>query len=249
MSRDPIGYRAGHDSLYSYVGNCPTTAVDPTGLVAISAQDCKNAREKALSGFAEQLDAMKMEGCPRPPIKCLCCVDSTLATTVYEAGKDAAIQVYTFDGTSRQEAWEPVRVGDILVCYNNLGRDFAADTLHQAIHHELVHAYDSCFGLDHDDCEQFVCSEARAYSSMGACDDGGVYRKQYSYETREKCIFEMTKRSARKKESACHKLLGKLGGGPGYKKWLDLIAATVRKCSVNAGGPLPDWPYPSKATE
>lgn len=82
-SSDPIGLAAGSNSTYSYVGNRPTGAVDPSGLFSMSPETLEKAVERALA-------AEVVGGGPEDPfadIAAAVAIISTVSTAVDVANK------------------------------------------------------------------------------------------------------------------------------------------------------------------
>jgi hypothetical protein len=55
QSQDPLGFVAGDANLYRYVGNSPTNATDPTGLIEVD-DNPNNAKIKALPNVLDKIE-------------------------------------------------------------------------------------------------------------------------------------------------------------------------------------------------
>jgi uncharacterized protein RhaS with RHS repeats len=163
LSRDPIGERGG-DNRYTFVRNCSTVLRDPLGL-EVSASACAklvsqmDASNSTIQWFRKRMAAHK------PPcklkVKCECCTG----------------------GGSFKAGGKEGDAGTLLLCYGG-ANDIKQMTINYI--HEMSHAYDSCYGLNADTCENRACTEIRAIISSGQCDDGSPWRR--TSETKEDCV-------------------------------------------------------------
>lgn len=68
LSQDPIGFEAGDDNLYRYVGNNPTNAVDPCGLATLRVEVGDKENAKPQWGFSIKFTVREIVE-PRKPMK------------------------------------------------------------------------------------------------------------------------------------------------------------------------------------
>lgn len=150
-------------SLYGYVENNPCRFVDPSGLL-VTSHGCRDAIEAIKeSEEYKQLKAAceKIPGCKMPELTC-----ERIGKRGIGGGfkpRENSIVLYYL-------TWPTV------------------EGLQQGILHELIHHHDHKVGKAQlaASCEDLACSEIRAYSMSGNCDDGGSHRKPN--ESRETCV-------------------------------------------------------------
>ena len=157
LSMDPLGFVDGPNLYRAYFAPMRT---DPAGLT-LKMIDCLRATTRARKKYKEWFDRFRALGCKVPDLICRV----ARACKVGDGGY--------FDPESK----------DIIICFDNY--DSISD-LDAVIRHELVHAFDDCMGFDWFNCRDRACSEIRAYSYSGQCEDGSPYRD--GYPTREECI-------------------------------------------------------------
>ena len=152
LSRDPIGEDGGWN-IYGYVQNIPIVAIDALGLKTyLSKAQC----EQALNTIENQgcnkiiIDKIAGHGCPKPVINCEC-KDGRFGLTfgpVKAGGKDG---------------------GSIIEL--GAGQHETVGGLGYTLHHELIHAYDNCFGTPPDltGCALAAWKEVRGRGLSGNC--------------------------------------------------------------------------------
>jgi RHS repeat-associated protein len=204
VQRDPIGYRGSEWNLLEYLRSHPMNHVDPSGL-AITKQECLDAQSEVLYSlwWRKIWDRKTAKKCPHPLVLCECC------------------DRYAY---SKQKG----NATTIRLCYNKLSTvpGMWLGALKELMKHELIHAYDNCYGSDSNDCDEVACSEIRAYDYSGNCDSGGMNRGPR--QSREDCVKETAKKSTRNIKKCA-----------GYSD--AEFDAMWKKCSSSADE-LPPWP-------
>jgi RHS repeat-associated protein len=205
-TRDPIGYRDGV-SLYQYGRSRATASTDPQGLFTgatcggggivenglggsgcrpkgppeygppvtppappPSPPPCERANQIAQQSdmYQSVLQQLRNRGCPAPAIVCVDC----------NGGQGGA-----FDCASNTLA----------ICNNSSDQQIL-----ETLEHEVVHAFDCCeWGGSISNCEQSICTEARAYSLDAQCN-------RLSDDTeRLRCIVKGTMKSVCTRSTKC----------------------------------------------
>ena len=106
------------------------------------------------------------------------------------------------------------------ICYDTRG--MTEELLPKVILHEIVHAFDTCHGLEIlTNCDQLICSEIRAHT-FANCYDGSLWRGS---RTREECAKDFSFVSV-----ALCKACDDLGGSDKIK---ERIAELLETCMVD----------------
>jgi hypothetical protein len=155
-----------------YRGYFVLGAVDPLGR-EMTIAECQKEKTSVLNdgSFADIIDFLNRKPCKMPQIACKCC----------------EIKAGGF--------YDP-KTKNVTICANHSSKGSIKST----IIHELIHAFDDCtVGLippKGTHCYRLACSEVRASSSDGSCNEGGRGRKRN--ETRKECVERRAKISTRR---------------------------------------------------
>lgn len=152
LSRDPIDYL---DGLNLYAAYFAPDLVDPYGDTAIDWRKCNSYWADVRKKMKSLIDKMKKKGCKIPKFECGRCGNKKQPPVKYYPGR-------------------------IRVCVESADGKYTVETLKMAIQHELIHAFDDCFGYSLKSCNEVACSEIRAYSQN--CVKGSPWRGRLTYE-------------------------------------------------------------------
>jgi hypothetical protein len=152
---------------YAYAIDNPVLHVDPDG--AATYADCAAGVRAARREAAYLFAKMRKKDCKIPNINCIC-------TRQGEMGE--------YDSLTK----------DIAVFYDP---DYSTrDSCRRTAKHEIVHAFDDCFGMDPTDCYQIACSEITAMCVSGECRLGSVNRGDQ--ESAFQCVARRAERAVNK---------------------------------------------------
>ncbi|MBN2579528.1 MAG: autotransporter-associated beta strand repeat-containing protein [Pirellulales bacterium] len=209
LSEDPIGLLSKDINYYRYVKNKPLFYLDSSGL--ITEEQCLALKIEWINTLMYQ---QILKNCPGFRISC-----------VFDPGIHPLLP-----GGDEGGAFLPEE-NRIKIVYNNINSITLARRI---LYHEMIHAYDKCVYKNTDRCWDWACTEVRAHSMSGTCDEGMPNRKGKSFE---QCVMDSAAKSLRNTPCKPPDLwvtivwpdcFLKECSGPPLKKW-----------------PLPAWPKPS----
>jgi hypothetical protein len=180
--------------------------MDPLGLED-EVDECIRVINREYDNVMFYRAQMVEKGCKMPVLICDCC------------GQDKYKNV---SGYTQHEQSSFLGIGEdkpfaIVICFQHAqGQGGMKDTFR----HEFAHAYDTCMGGDTDDCFERACTEIRAWSFGGGCDDPNP-------AVRQACVASGATESV--KWADCPRAA-------------DTVAAMMAKCYSSSSKMLRVWP-------
>jgi Peptidase M76 family len=154
MQRDPLEY-ADEQSLYQYERSAPLAHRDPRGLLPFCLPCVTAPNPDANNGSKLGRIMAKFQNSNCGPLRILACACDALGWP---------------PGRGGSTVYSPANGTIVTICWDRVPNKDAATA------HELVHAWDLCTIRNRDggagpSFEDLACSEIRAYSYDGSCDN------------------------------------------------------------------------------